>query len=302
MIVKLVRLHVVVMILRSNAMGLGVCMAMVLVAACERSLLEAQTITVKPQKPLQVVDLVSMKTSSVFNELESVVVSVRNDPAYQADNKQFKGYLLLDVLKKASVSLSGEYQLRFRSRDGYQTTLKAAPDVLEGAVIAYEDLQAPPGESWLPFRSGKRWITPEPFYLVWALPYAKDKPWPYQLERIEVWPERTIDAAYPQHDPHAKAGHRLFQQLCMSCHSINLVGGSLGPELNVPKNILEYRDESTLRAFIRDPNAFRARSIMPAFGHLPASQRDAILAYIKTMRRAKVCTSVKTCQALNSDP
>ena len=40
-------------------------------------------------------------------------------------------------------------------------------------------------------------------------------------------------------------------------------GGKMGPELNVPKNILEYRDREQLAAFIKNPQAFRFGSLMP---------------------------------------
>ncbi len=67
----------------------------------------------------------------------------------------------------------------------------------------------------------------------------------------------------------------------MRCHSISLTGGEAGPELNQPKNILDYRDEKTLRAFIRSASSFRTRSAMPEFKDLSEGDLDAILSYLK---------------------
>jgi len=43
---------------------------------------------------------------------------------------------------------------------------------------------------------------------------------------------------------------------------MNREGGRVGPELNVPQSIVEYRPEAQIKAYIRNPLQFR-------YGHMP---------------------------------
>lgn len=269
-------------------------------AGCERVEPSAQIQPLPGDKPLAVLDLARMQQAGAFEELPVEIVEVVNDPAYKAGTKRFRGYALKSVLVQAKLSPGVDDPLRIHllARDGYQTELTFTLNDVEGAVLAFEDVEASANTQWQSFRSGKRWMTPAPFYLVWPKSHAQGKPWPYQLERLEVWSGTAKDAAYPAHAPSATAGYQIFRAQCMSCHSINLAGGSLGPELNVPKNVLEYRDDSFLRAFIRNAGAFHARSVMPAFEHLSQQELDSILFYFRTMARTKVCDSAAACQTL----
>jgi hypothetical protein len=49
----------------------------------------------------------------------------------------------------------------------------------------------------------------------------------------------------------------------MKCDSLNVVGGSMAPEFNVPKNITEYWKGDNIIAFAKNPKSFRRSSIMP---------------------------------------
>src|SRR5690606_1712145 len=125
---------------------------------------------------------------------------------------------------------------------------------------------------WEPFRQGKEAITPAPYYLVWpgVDPSDPSYKWPYQLVSIELQPfETRYGAAVPKGaaggDDRARRGFLLFKEDCMGCHSVNLVGGHLAPELNVPKNVTEYWRKDDIRALVRNAASFRARSKMPAF-------------------------------------
>lgn len=84
-------------------------------------------------------------------------------------------------------------------------------------------------------------------------------------------------------------------QNCPSCHSVNLVGGDLGPEPNVPRNVTEYWSAAHLAAFVKAPETYRARSKMPGFGHLADAECAAILTWIATMRGRKICPDGKAC-------
>ena len=122
--------------------------------------------------------------------------------------------------------------------------------------------------------------------------------WPYKLARVSV---QSFDLRYGSAAPpagtsaNAQKGFRLFVQNCVSCHSVNLIGGDIGPELNVPRNVTEYWSAEHLAAFVAAPETYRLRSKMPNFGHLPPADRGAILTYLASMRERKLCSGGQRC-------
>ena len=60
----------------------------------------------------------------------------------------------------------------------------------------------------------------------------------------------------------------------------------IGPDLNVPRSIVEYRPAEQIKAFIRDPQSFRYTT-MPPPPHLGEEQLDALLEYFEAMSRRK---------------
>jgi mono/diheme cytochrome c family protein len=233
--------------------------------------------------------------------LRTDTASVAQDPSYERRAKRYVGFPLEDVLALAGLRPSPDEVLYFTASDGFRATLSEAPGA--GGVhgmIAFADLDAPGG--WELLGHGADRKSPAPFYLVWTgadTAAAARRPWPYQLVRIEVVDlRRQYDRIYPtgvaQTDP-VYRGYRAFVvtsrkgDQCVSCHSLNLQGGAVGPELNVPRNITEYRDDATLMAFIRNPRAFRARSPMPAFeSDLTEQELRDILAYLHWLRDRKI--------------
>ncbi|MGE0714610.1 MAG: cytochrome c family protein [Alphaproteobacteria bacterium] len=225
-----------------------------------------------------------------------VTVTV-TDPVYKK-TKRFEGYRLAELLRAAWPQVDqwanegGE--LVMTASDGYAPSMNLAHALANKGVIAVRDLDQPPGDPWEPFPKGAAMITPAPYYLVWegvdpADPHFR---WPYRLVRLSVEPfQRRYGAAAPPAGAGARAesGYRLFVQNCIACHSLNLIGGTIGPELNVPKNITEYWSANHLAAFIRDPLSYRAHSKMPSFGGLPDGDRAAIIAYLTAMKNRKVC-------------
>ncbi len=114
--------------------------------------------------------------------------------------------------------------------------------------------------------------------MVWAegKTLAKDVPWPYQLARIEVVQfNQKFAKLYPQSAKPGSAemrGFMTFKNECIRCHSINLQGGDLGPELNAPKSITEYWDRKILKAFIQNKS----------------EEIDDVLEYLSFMKDRKV--------------
>jgi len=84
----------------------------------------------------------------------------------------------------------------------------------------------------------------------------------------------------------ARRGFALFRRECIMCHAINDEGGKVGPELNVPQSIVEYRPVAQIKAYVRDPSTFRYTT-MPAHTHLSDADLDDLIAYFRAMSERK---------------
>jgi mono/diheme cytochrome c family protein len=251
------------------------------------------------------IDLRRLESSGVLSDYETKEVRVRNDPAYHSP-KRFRGIPLLKILRDHLPVQSIDWRrnrILFVAADGYKTSVSWEDLQAGQAYLAIEDLDAK-DEKWSMITRGKDTVTPAPFYLVWEdVDYDPEhQAWPYQLTTIRpITLESLYGTAFPTHDRSQEEGFRLFQIHCSGCHSVNLIGGSVGPELNVPMNVSEYWRAEALRPFIRHARSFRARTTMPDFRKLAAEEIDAIVNYIVSMKDAKTCSSVAACDALLSD-
>ena len=63
-------------------------------------------------------------------------------------------------------------------------------------------------------------------------------------------------------------------------------GGRVGPDLNVPRSIVEYRPIAQIKAYVKNPASFRYTS-MPAHPGLSEADLDALIAYFSAMRARK---------------
>lgn len=193
-----------------------------------------------------------------------------------------------------AAGLSGQ-GLLLRALDGYTRPVRGE-DLLEtGAFLAFGEpdlIEAGENRSWFS-RIDRRGVDPGPFYLVWTGETQNDPhvhPWPYQLATIQVAPfseafPRTVPKGLDPADP-GWSGYALFQRACASCHAINGEGGKVGPDLNVPRSIVEYRPVAQIRGYIRNPQATRYTS-MPAHPGLGEAELDALIAYFHAMSERK---------------
>lgn len=217
---------------------------------------------------------------------ETVTMS---DP-YYGKTKRFRAIALGAVLARglgARAGLEGR-ELVLRASDGYAVPMTLARATEGGAYLAFRDLDVP---GWEPI--GPQRAHPGPIYLVWAgaeQQRLETHPRPWQLASIEA---ARFEAVYPHVVPKGATpdgpelrGLELWKRTCMACHAINREGGRVGPDLNVPQNVLEYRPEEQVRAYIRDPRAFRYGN-MPSHEHLTEGELDALVAYLRAMRALK---------------
>jgi ubiquinol-cytochrome c reductase cytochrome b subunit len=84
--------------------------------------------------------------------------------------------------------------------------------------------------------------------------------------------------------PGAKQGAQLFASLgCGGCHTVNGVGGTLGPNLSNEGDM--GRTRQWLEAQIRAPRSHDPQSIMPAFDKLGDQQLNELIDYLLSLKR-----------------
>ncbi|MCH7868771.1 MAG: cytochrome c [Myxococcales bacterium] len=184
--------------------------------------------------------------------------------------------------------------------DGYQPVFSVRRLLDYKAWLAFDRADAPEF-SILKFESGeRRRVDLSPYYLIWdnyddpELRRQGDYGWPYQLIGVDFI--RAQDR-FPKMTPAAGAstqvlaGFASFRAHCTRCHAINGEGGSVGPELNVPRNPVEYREATWLRQWIDDPSSLIAGARMPALNKELVDRDqviDDILAYLSAISQQKI--------------
>ena len=195
---------------------------------------------------------------------------------------------LKDLFAKLSIDHSEIKAIKFYCEDGFTAKWQGSPAMQE-LLIALNEHGNP--DFFSPVSEGKLTLNPAPYYVITnkASDY-KIWPWPSQVFKIDVYLTSLQPLYYPvgaTQNSAVMAGYKAFSQYCIGCHSINLEGGEIGPELNIPKNITEYQNYAFLSAFIRDASGFRAKSRMMSFPFLSTNEIDQIILYLEYMKDYK---------------
>ena len=224
------------------------------------------------------------------------IQTIQLDDPYYGVRKSYRACPLAAVLAlgfgKPITDFAGQ-TVFFRALDGYAKPAPASLLAEPGGFVAFADLDHAQGDDpgWQPI--DRKQVDPGPFYVVWAGAGQHDAtryPWPYQLSEIEIAPIETL---YPHIEPTglpagspARSGYATFTSQCIACHAINREGGTVGPELNVPQSIVEYRPAEQIKAYVRNPLGFRYTS-MPPHPTLTDADLDALVAYFSAMKDRK---------------
>jgi mono/diheme cytochrome c family protein len=218
-----------------------------------------------------------------------------DDPNYGA-RKRYLACPLSDVLAFGfgePVATLGSADVFVRAWDGYDKPTSAARLAEDGAWLAVGDADLSQGENlrWAPL--GSKAIDPGPAYIVWSKRGQRDEtvyPWIWEIAEFEVV---EFQKKYPHVIPGGVArsapawqGFEIFRGECIACHAINREGGTTGPDLNVPRSIVEYRPVEQIKAYIKDPKTFRYGN-MPAHPDLSDADLNALVAYFRIMSRRK---------------
>lgn len=239
--------------------------------------------------------LVKQLDLETLKEKCEVAAIVIEDPYYKK-KKTFLAFPMKQVLAlgfgRKAAELAKE-ELFFEALDGYVKPAKGARVVEDGGYLAFADADRSHGGTfgWEPI--DRRGADPAPYYVVWAKPEQTDAagyPWPFQLTAIEIVHfETKFPFTLPKSAPAGSAawkGFETFRTQCIACHSVNGQGGKIGPDLNVPQSIVEYRPIDQVKAYIRDPQTFRYSS-MPAHRDFSDQQLDELVSYFSTMKTLK---------------
>ena len=223
---------------------------------------------------------------------KDTIVTVANDPVYHKLKKY--NAVSASLLIKNEIDLTKidpkNTKIVFECIDGYKPEMPLELFLNSKPYLAYRDIDAPKDSNWEAIIKDGNEMNAEPFYIVYTSVSEKDTryKWPYNLIRIYLEPlnKSTIEL-YPLKNKKLESGYTLFKNQCLTCHAINGIGGTMGPELNYPKSVAEYWKEKELVDYIVNPASFRNKVKMPALG-ITKQQSHKIVDYLKYMSENKI--------------
>lgn len=238
-------------------------------------------------------DLLDLQAKNKLGK--DTVITISNDPVYHK-TKKYKA-VSASLLIQNEIDLTKIDQkntkIVFECVDGYKPEMPLDFFLKANPYLAFEDFDAPKGTKWEPILKDGNEMNAEPFYIVYPSVSEKDMryKWPYNLVKIYLEPlNKSTKELFPINDKKLESGYALFQNHCITCHSINGIGGTMGPELNYPKSVTEYWKENELVDYIVNPASFRNKVKMPTLG-ITKKQSQEIVDYLKYMSKKKAVNS-----------
>lgn len=222
---------------------------------------------------------------------KDTVITISKDPVYHKTKKYKAVSAALLIQKEIDLSKIDPKNTKivFECIDGYKPEMPLDLFLKANSYLAFEDVDAPKGTKWEPILKDGNEMNAEPFYIVYPSVSEKDTryKWPYNLVKMYLEPlnKSTIEL-YPLKNRKLEKGYTIFKNQCLTCHSINGIGGTMGPELNYPKSVTEYWKENELVDYIVNPASFRNKVKMPTLG-ITKQQSQEIVDYLKYMSENK---------------
>ncbi|TDD97019.1 c-type cytochrome [Flavobacterium cellulosilyticum] len=261
-----------------------VCLFIFSVFSCNQK--KEQKVETIPIAQMEIkLDLLDLQAKNRLGK--DTVVTIINDPVYHKE-KKYKAVSATQLIKN-EIDLTKidpqKTKIVFECMDGYQPEMPLDLFLKSNAFLAFQDIDAPNGSKWVPINKNGNKMIAEPFYIVYESVSENDSryKWPYNLVRIYLEPlNKSYKELYPSKNKKLETGYTLFQNQCITCHSLNGLGGTMGPELNYPKSVTEYWKENELVDYIVNPSSFRNKVKMPTLG-LSKQQSQEIVDYLKYM-------------------
>ncbi|MDJ1472680.1 cytochrome c [Cytophagaceae bacterium DM2B3-1] len=235
------------------------------------------------------IDLVALKEKGQLQPAETITIP--HDPVF-LKSKTFKAIplqMILNTFSSVRRLDASQTQVIFECEDGYSPSMPLQQLMQTKVYLATQDTEAPKGEEWVPIKKKGHETKIAPFYIVYTEADPKDNSykWPYNLVRIRLVPVSSeLTVLFPKDERMVK-GYNLFHTNCFTCHSINGIGGKMGPELNYPKNVTEYWQPEHLKAFVKNPSSYRNDCKMPTLTNISDADITAIIQYIGYMKDFK---------------
>lgn len=204
----------------------------------------------------------SFSRSNILAMKNITHVLMSNNRAYPGIEINYTVIKLCDLLKPYSIDPTD--MLEFIAADKFSVLIPANKVMScdKNSAIGY--LAIEPAEKW-PVLNNKTNTTAGPFDVIWVNPeksYISNEYWAWSVIKITIHKmlDPKVFMTMPiTRDVHIKNGFNVYISHCAGCHTINNVGkGMIGPDLNIPKNPVEYYpNDITLKKFIRDPQSVR---------------------------------------------
>lgn len=224
---------------------------------------------------------------SLINKEKLDTIQIKFDWVTKKKNKRYKGistnYLFSKLITNHKIDTTNK-EVIFLCKDGYSARVPFYQLLTKNGFIVNKDIDA--RLQWDDEINEKF----SPCYLVWNIDKNEHNlSFPYGIIQIKIVDinDEYMDASPINVSQNIQNGFSIFKKNCIKCHSINKVGGGVGPELNTPMNVTEYWKTEHLMTFIQNPNQYRYNSKMPTLPKLSSHDIKLIIEYLTHMSKNK---------------